>query len=178
MIMLPTRQSLIMPQCLSIIAAVAQNGVIGRNQRLPWHLPADLAQFKQLTWGKPLLMGRRTFLSLPGLLPNRQHFVLSRDPSFSAPGIQVAPNLESALAVIGSVPELMIIGGATVYEQALPLAHRLYLTIVEADFTGDTFFPAWHDTCWRQISHHHQASDEHHDVACSFLTLERTMADP
>jgi dihydrofolate reductase len=158
---------------LSIIAALANNRVIGRANRLPWHLPADLAHFKRLTMGKPILMGRKTWDSLPGLLPHRTHIVVTRNPAFAADGALVAPSLDEALQFAGDVDEIMIIGGADLYEQTLPIANRLYLTLVDTEIDGDAFFPSLDDTAWREVAREHHDADQRHAFAFAFVTLER-----
>jgi dihydrofolate reductase len=158
---------------LSIIAALANNRVIGRANRLPWHLPADLAHFKRLTMGKPILMGRKTWDSLPGLLPHRTHIVVTRNPAFAADGVLVAPSLDEALQLAGDVDEVMIIGGADLYEQTLPIANRLYLTLVDTEVDGDAFFPSLDDTAWREVAREQHDADQRHAFAFAFVTLER-----
>ena len=134
---------------LTLIAALAHNRVIGRENRLPWRLPADLRFFKQTTMGKPLLMGRRTWESIGRPLPGRRMIVLTGHPGYSAPGCTVAHSLDEALTLAGPVAEIMVIGGAALYAQTLPLAARLYLTLVEADIPGDVWFPEWNRPDWR-----------------------------
>jgi dihydrofolate reductase len=158
---------------LSIIAALANNRVIGRANRLPWHLPADLARFKRLTMGKPILMGRKTWDSLPGLLPHRTHIVVTRNPAFAADGALVASSLDEALQLAGDVDEVMIIGGADLYEQTLPIANRLYLTLVDTEVDGDAFFPSLDDTAWREVAREQHDADQRHAFAFAFVTLER-----
>ena len=158
---------------LSIVVAVARNGVIGRENRLPWRLPADLRHFKQVTMGKPMIMGRRTWESLPGLLPGRRHIVLSRDPGYLAEGAEVATSLEQALELAGDAAEVMIIGGARLYEQALPLAERLYLTEVDAEIEGDAHFPEFDSSRWREIAVSEHPADERNEYSCCFRVLER-----
>src|SRR5205814_5890910 len=123
---------------ITLIVARAQNGVIGRDGKLPWHLPADLRRFKALTMGSVMVMGRRTFESLPGLLPGRRHIVLTRDRDWSAEGAEVAHDLDEARAVTGAEP-VSVIGGAEIFALFLPLADRIELTEVLADVPGDTF---------------------------------------
>ncbi|MCS6850861.1 MAG: dihydrofolate reductase [Gemmataceae bacterium] len=132
---------------LSVIAALDQQGVIGREGRIPWHLPADLRRFRDLTWGKPIIMGRLTWESLGRPLPGRLSIVLTRNPAFRAEGCIIVPTwseamraAERALAERGG-EEVMVIGGSQVYAAALPLCRRLYLTIVEGRYAGDRFFP-------------------------------------
>jgi len=158
---------------LSLIAAVARNGVIGRDNRLPWHLPADLAHFKALTMGKPMLMGRRTWESLPGLLPGRRHIVVSRRPDYAAPGAEVVSSVEAALARVADADEVMVIGGANLYAQLLPRADRLYLTEVDVEVAGDAWFPPFDRAQWRELSHEAHPADERNPYPYRFITLAR-----
>lgn len=159
---------------VALIVALAQNYVIGRANQLPWHLPADLAHFKRRTLDKTLIMGRRTWESLPGLLPRRRHIVVTRDPDYQAPGCLLAPTPEAALALAGGEEEVMIIGGETLYRALLPQAGRLYLTLVETRIKdGDAFFPPWRATEWREIEREDRARDEANPFNLSFVSLER-----
>ncbi|MDY0331148.1 MAG: dihydrofolate reductase [Thiomonas sp.] len=128
---------------LVLIAAVARNGVIGKEGGMPWHLPADLQHFKRLTLGHPMLMGRRTWESLGRPLPGRRHIVISRQPGWQAPGAEQADSLQAALQRVAGDALAFVIGGAQLYAQALPLADRLELTEIDQDFEGDTRFPDW-----------------------------------
>lgn len=159
---------------LALIAALARNRVIGRDNRLPWHLPADLRFFKQTTMGKPLLMGRRTWESIGRPLPGRRMIVLSRNPDYQAPGCAVVRSLDEALEIAGAVPEIMVIGGATLYQQTLPLAERLYLTRVEADVPGDACFPEWNEKDWRLVWEEPHPADANHAWSYRFQRWERT----
>ena len=162
---------------VSFVVARADNGVIGRDNALPWRLPADLAHFKRLTVGKPVVMGRRTFDSIGKPLPGRQNIVLTRDPDWRAEGVTVVPNLAEAIAAGGMDPrarsdELMIIGGAAIYAEALPIARRVHLTEVHAAPDGDTLLPAFDPTVWAETARlDHPAEGE--APAYSFVTLER-----
>ncbi len=158
---------------LALIAALARNRVIGRDNRLPWRLPADLRFFKQTTMGKPLLMGRRTWESIGRPLPGRRMIVLSRDPGYHAPGCAVARSLDEALAMAGAVPEIMVIGGALLYQQTLPQTERLYLTRVEADVPGDAWFPEWNEREWRPVWEETHPADVDHAWPYRFQRLER-----
>lgn len=158
---------------LSIVAAVAENGIIGRGNALPWHLPADLVHFKRLTLDKPILMGRRTWESLPGLLPRRRHIVVTRDPNYRAEGCTVVGSLDAAIAAAAMAPELMIVGGASLYAQVLARADRLYLTLVHADLEGDVRFPAWDRSDWELVSRSEYPADERNPIAMTFLSLHR-----
>ncbi len=159
---------------LSIIAAVADNGVIGIDNRLPWHLPADLAHFKRLTLGKPILMGRRTWESLPGLLPHRTHVIVTRNPDYRAEGGFVVHSLDQAIEQFGDVDELMLIGGAQLYAQALPRAARLYLTEVHIEAEGDAFFPDFARDRWREVERIAGTVDARNSIPHHFVTYQRS----
>ena len=137
---------------LSLIAAMAKNRVIGRNNALPWHLPEDLKYFKATTLGKPILMGRKTFDSIGKPLPGRTSVGLTRNPEWSFDGCLVVPSLDVALARLADREEVLVIGGADLYQQTLPRADRLYLTEINADFEGDAWFPDFDRSQWQQIS--------------------------
>ena len=155
---------------ITLVVARARNGVIGRGGTLPWHIPADLKRFKALTMGTVLVMGRRTFDSLPGLLPGRRHIVLTRDPDWSAPGVAVAHTVEQALAIAGEEP-VSVIGGAEVFRMFAPLAGRIELTEVLADIAGDTVIEDPRSTgAWREVSSEDHAAN---DPPLRFVTLER-----
>ena len=134
---------------LFLVAAVAANGVIGADGTMPWHLPADLRRFKSLTMNMPMVMGRKTFDSLPGLLPGRRHIVLTRDTTWQAEGAEVVHSFDDALH-LANAPHIAVIGGAEIYALALPRATRIELTQVRAEMPGDTFMPplgeGWHET--------------------------------
>jgi dihydrofolate reductase len=157
-----------------LIYARAANGAIGNEGDLPWRLPADLKRFKALTMGKPMVMGRKTFESLPGLLPGRRHIVLSRRDDFSAAGVSMAGSVAEALALAAegnTSGEVAVIGGAAIYDVFMPLAHRIELTQIHADYPGDTFM-AEPGTGWALTAREdHAASDPH--PAFSFLTYRR-----
>lgn len=158
---------------LSLLVAHDLDGLIGRDGDLPWRLPEDLKQFKQRTLGQTVLMGRRTWDSLPRKpLPGRDNWVLSRDPGFAAEGARVFADLGQALAQPRN-GELLVIGGAELYRQTLPLARRLYLTLVQARLSGDTHFPAYRIEDWRLLERIDHPADAWHAHAYSFLTLER-----
>jgi len=158
---------------LSVIVALARNGVIGRDGGLPWHLPADLKRFRAITMGKPIVMGRRTHVSIGRVLPGRRNIVLSRDTDFTAPGCEVYASLHAALAALGDVPETMIVGGAALYAEALPRAARLYLTEVDAEIAGDVHFPAIDRGAWHEVAREAHAADAANPYAYCFRVLER-----
>jgi len=128
---------------ISLIVAMAKNRVIGNCDQLPWHLPTDLHRFKQLTMGHSLLMGRRTFESIGQPLPGRQTIILSRNPEYRATGCKVATDINAGIQLAGSTTELFICGGGNIYRQTLPLTERLYVTEIDAEIAGDSFFPNW-----------------------------------
>ena len=160
------------PPRIAIVAARDRNGVIGRGNRLPWHLPDDLRHFKRLTLGRPIIMGRRTWESLPGPLPDRTHVVVTRDPTYRADGAVVVNSLDAALAAAGG-DEVLVVGGAELYALALPRATRLYLTLVDAEVEGDVFFPALDPREWREVAREPHAADARHAFPFAFVTLER-----
>ena len=157
---------------ITLVVARARNGVIGRDGQLPWHLPADLKRFKALTMGSVMVMGRKTFESLPGLLPGRRHIVLTRDPSWQAEGAERAQSVEDALRLADGAP-VSVIGGADVFQLFMPLAHRVELTEVLADVPGDTLIPDPRDCGdWREVfSEEHAAEDGRPPFR--FVTLQR-----
>jgi len=165
-----------MCQQVTLVVAAARNGVIGIDGRLPWHLPADLKRFKALTMGKPMIMGRKTFDSLPGLLAGRRHIVLTRDAAWRADGAEPVRDLAQALAAAGpdsAAVEAMVIGGAEIFALALPLATRIELTEVDADIPGDTHLPPL-GAGWRETAREaHAPSGDRPGYA--FVTLERTL---
>lgn len=161
--------------CLTVIAALATNRVIGAGNALPWRLPQDLKRFKALTLHHPVVMGRKTWASLGRPLPERTNIVVSRTPGFAAAGAVAAGSLEEALASAVSAPgggeEIFVIGGAEIYRQALPLAQRLQLTEIARDFAGDAFFPEFDRGAWLEISRERHHADAGFDYA--FVTYER-----
>lgn len=158
---------------LSLIVAVARNGVIGRDGTLPWRLPEDLRHFRRTTLGRPVLMGRRTFESIGRPLDRRRNVVLSRDPAFAPAGVEVDRSLEAALARTADAEETVVIGGASLYAESLPRARRLYLTRVHADVPGDVRFPDFDLSAWREVERRDFPADARHAHAFSIVTLER-----
>ena len=133
-----------------LVAAVAANGVIGANGRLPWHLPEDLRHFKSLTLGHPVIMGRRTWESLGRALPGRENIVVTRAPGYEAPGASVAASLDAALALCAGEPTAFVIGGGELYAEALAVADGLVLTEIQRDYPGDARFPDYDRSAWRE----------------------------
>lgn len=160
---------------ISLIAAVAENGVIGQDNELVWRLPDDFKYFKQTTSHHPVLMGRKTFESLGKPLLNRLNVVITRNPDYQPEGVVVVDSLEKAVgeARETGIDEAFVIGGAEIYRQALSSADRLYLTEVKASYEGDARFPDFDKTAWREVSRRHHAIDERHAVAFDFVIWER-----
>lgn len=164
---------------LSLVCALARNRAIGLNNRLPWHLPRDLAHFKAVTMGHPIIMGRKTFDSIGRPLPGRHNIVVSRQRGWSRKGVDVVNSLDAAITCAtraardSGSQEIMLIGGASLYEQALPLARRLYLTEVYADVEGDAFFPPVSPVEWLETHREEFSPDEKNTIACAFVTYER-----
>ncbi|MDO8860244.1 dihydrofolate reductase [Haliea sp. E1-2-M8] len=163
------------------MVAMASNGVIGRDNGLPWHLPEDLRYFKRTTLGKPVIMGRRTFESIGRPLPGRPNIVVSRSPAWSAAGVTVADSLVSALdraqelATAGGVQEIVVIGGAQIYAAALPLASRLYVTEVHAAVAGDTWFPPMNSTEWREVAREEHEATADNPYPYAFVVCDRLL---
>jgi dihydrofolate reductase len=160
------------PGPIALIAAMASNHVIGRDNALPWRLPADLKRFKALTMGKPILMGRRTFESIGKALPGRENFVVTRDRAYEVAGCRVFTDLDAAIAAAGE-RELMVIGGAQIYAQTIALAQRLHLTLVQAEVRGDVMFPEIDRAQWRVVSDETHRADERHEFEFRFVDYLR-----
>ena len=160
---------------VSLIAAVARNGGIGKDNALLVHLPGDLAHFKRTTLGAPVVMGRRTWESIGRALPGRRNVVISTTPGWLAAGAEVAPSFDAALALLASEPRIWVIGGARVYGAALPHADELVLTEVDAEFDADTFFPPWNRAEFRQTSRRTERSPQGFDY--SYTTYRRKHED-
>jgi len=159
---------------VELVVAVAENDVIGRDGRLPWHLREDLRRFKALTLGKAILMGRRTYESIGKALPGRTNLVLTRSAEFEAAGCTVVGSLDQARLGAGAGSALMVIGGAEVYRQCLPFAARIHLTLVHTRVEdGDTFFAGWRGSEWHETLRERYAAGDRNDFDCSFITLER-----
>jgi dihydrofolate reductase len=161
---------------ISLLVAATENGVIGRDNGMPWHLPDDLKHFKALTLGKPVLMGRRTYESIGRPLPGRTNLVLTRDKHWSVPGVTGVADLDCAIRAAGAAPELVVAGGAQVYALALPRASRIYLTQIHAIIEGDTRMPQLDLRHWDELSRQLHPADARHPYAMSFVTLERRPA--
>jgi dihydrofolate reductase len=157
---------------LTAVVAVSDNGVIGRDNAIPWHQPADLAYFKRVTMGKPVLMGRKTWESIGKPLPGRRNIVLSRS-GFTAPGAEVVRTLDEACELVAGAGEIMVIGGAKVFELAMPRMDRVHLTRVHCIIEGDVFLPPLDPGQWREVSREHRPADERNPCAMTFTELVR-----
>ncbi|MEA5258240.1 dihydrofolate reductase [Arcicella aquatica] len=160
---------------LSIIVAVAENGVIGHNNQLIWRLPEDLKMFKRLTTGHPVIMGRKTFESIGKPLPNRTSIIITQNPEFQVEGCITVHSLEDAIEAASEIEdnEAFIIGGAEIYRLSLPFTDKIYLTEVHHVFEGDTFFPELDKNVWEEVSRIDHETDEKHLYRYSFLELEK-----
>lgn len=158
---------------ISIIVAIARNGVIGSGNNLIWHISEDLRRFKAITTGHPVVMGRKTYESIGRPLPNRTNVVITRQSDFKAEGCVVVHSLQEAIQQFAEDEEVFIIGGGSIYAEALPLTKRIYLTEVDADYEGDTYFPQWDRSSWQLIAQEHFARGEKFAQPFAFLTYER-----
>jgi dihydrofolate reductase len=159
---------------LELVVAAAENDVIGRGNRLPWHLPADLGHFKALTVGHHILMGRKTYESIGKALPGRTSWVLSRSPGFAPGDCEVVGTLQEARSAVGGEAPLMVIGGAEIYRLCLPFSRRIHLTLVHTEVEdGDTFFADWRRPEWVESGREHHEADAKNAFAYSFITLDR-----
>ncbi len=162
-----------MDPILSLVVAAGECNEIGKDGLMPWHLPADLKHFKEVTLGKPVIMGRRTHESIGKALPGRRNIVVTRNIDYTAEGCEVAHSLREALHLASGVAEVMIIGGAALYREALQQANRIYLTRVAGQFDADTFFPDFDAKGWLEKQRIHRPADARNKYACDFIVLER-----
>jgi dihydrofolate reductase len=158
---------------ITLIVAVADSGVIGRDNTLPWHLPEDLKRFKRLTMGKPIVMGRKTFESIGKPLPGRENIVVTRDTNYRRDGVTVVHDLDGALRAAASAPEIMVIGGAELFRALLPRAGRIHLTRVHGNIAGDVMWPALDERDWQVVEREPRAADERHAYAMTFEVWEK-----
>lgn len=156
-----------------LIAAAAQNNALGKDNQMLWHLPADFRRFKALTSGHHIIMGRKTFESLPGMLPNRTHIIVTRQSDFSVPGCIIANSLEDAIELAPADEDVFVIGGAQIYRQALPIADRVELTRVHTTLDADAYFPELDPAQWKLVSIEEHPTDERHAYAFTFETYDR-----
>jgi len=152
---------------------MANNRTIGLDNKMPWHLPADLKHFKAVTMSHPVIMGRKTYQSIGKALPGRRNIVVSRDPDYQLDDAEVVSDLEQAVEKCSDVTDIMIIGGATIYQQMLAKADRLYLTFIDLDVAGDTYFPDWQGMGFHETSSEEHQRDEKNPYTYRFVTLEK-----
>ena len=158
---------------ITLIVAVADSGVIGRDNTLPWHLPEDLKRFKRLTMAKPIVMGRRTFESIGKPLPGRENIVVTRDTNYRHEGVTVVHDVDGALRAAGNAPEIMVIGGAELFRALLPRAARIHLTRVHGNIEGDVVWPALDERNWRVVEREARSADEKHAYDMTFEVWEK-----
>jgi dihydrofolate reductase len=158
---------------ISLIAAMAKNRVIGLNGGMPWHMPADLEHFKTKTLEKPIIMGRKTFETLGKALPRRRNIIITRNADYHADGCDVFTSLPEAIAACADVDEIMVVGGAQIYSQALSIVDRMYLTYIDIEVAGDTFFPEWDAALWQESTRDAHQADERHLHNFDFVQLDR-----
>jgi dihydrofolate reductase len=159
---------------LSMIVATANNRVIGKDNQMPWHLPADLQYFKAMTLNKPIIMGRKTFESIGRPLPGRRNIVITRDKGYQAAGIELASSVEEALALADGVEEVMVIGGGKIYQHCLPEAQRLYITHIDLEVDGDTYFPDYQGAGqWQLVKEESHAADQKNPYNYRFNLYEK-----
>lgn len=161
---------------LSIIVATDQHGLIGKDNDLPWRLSADLRYFREITMGKPIIMGRLTHESIGRPLPGRKNIILTTDEGYQAEGCTVCQTIDQAISECDGAEEAMVMGGASLYEQFLARADKLYLTLVDAELEGDTWFPEWDKSQWHQLSRQDHSADEKNDYPYSFIVYRRVSA--
>ena len=159
-----------MKPTISLLVAVAKNGVIGSKGKLPWRLPADLKRFKELTMGHHIVMGRKTYDSIGRLLPGRKTVIVTRQDDYQAPGAIVVHSIADAIGVCKDDDEAFVIGGAEIFRETVPLADRIYLTEIHANFEGDVFFPDWKKKEWKEIK---RCNERQGDLEYDFVTYER-----
>lgn len=158
---------------ITLIAAMTTQRVIGVNNQLPWHMPADLQHFKSKTLHKPVIMGRKTFDSIGQPLPKRRNLIVTRQIGFKADGCEVFQSIDTAIHAVAKCDEVMIIGGAGIYQQTIDRANRMYLTIIDSDIKGDAYFPKWHDKDWVEISNEAFAPDAENPLPYRFVEYRR-----
>ncbi|MGD8111903.1 type 3 dihydrofolate reductase [Vibrio sp. TRT 17S01] len=157
---------------ISMIAAMADNRIIGKNNEMPWHLPADFQWFRRCTMGKPVVMGRKTYESIGRPLPGRMNIVLSRDAALEIDGVTCVTSIDEAIQAVGEIEELMIIGGGAIYQACLPMANKLYLTHINANLDGDTQFPQW-GTDFKESYSETYSADDKNAYDMRFVILEK-----
>ena len=158
---------------ISLIAAMSRNRVIGKNNKLPWDMPADMNYFRNMTKNKPVIMGRKTYESIGRPMPDRINIIITRDKEYKAEGCIVVSNVDDALKSVKGNKEVMVIGGAQIYKEFLPKADRIYLTIIDEEIEGDTYFPEFNKDEWKETKREEHKADKKNPYPYTFLVLER-----
>ena len=158
---------------ISLIAAMGKNNVIGNKGKLPWNLPADMKYFRDKTLGKPVIMGRKTFESIGKPLPERTNIIITHDQNYKAEGCIVVHSADEAIKAVEDAEEVMVIGGSQIYKEFLPKANKMYLTIINNDFEGDTYFPEYKIEEWKETAYEEHERDKDNQYNYTFITLER-----
>ena len=162
-----------MKMIISFVVAMGKNRVIGKNNSLPWNMPADMKRFRDLTAGKPMIMGRKTYESIGRPLPNRTNIIITRDKNYNVKGCVIAHSIDEAIKAAGNVPEAMVIGGFQIFKEFFPIANKIYLTIIDNNFEGDTYFPEYTKSEWRETKKEEHKKDKENPYDYTFLVLER-----
>jgi len=160
---------------ISLIAAMDKNKVIGKNNSLPWNMPEDMKYFRDKTKGKPVIMGRKTYESIGKPMPQRTNIIITKDQDYKVEGCIVVHSIDEALKAAGNVEEVMVIGGSQIYKEFLPKANRMYLTFIDAEFEGDTYFPEYNIEEWKEISYEEHERDAENPHDYRFVVLERAV---
>jgi dihydrofolate reductase len=160
---------------ISFIAAMGKNRTIGNKGKLPWSLPADMKYYRDKTKGKPIIMGRKTHEGIGKPLPDRTNIIITRDRTYKSKGCIVVHSVDKALEAAGNAEEIMIIGGSQIYKEFLPKANRIYLTVIDAEFEGDTYFPEYDLTQWKEVSYEEHKRDAENQYDYAFIVLERAV---
>lgn len=158
---------------ISFVVAMGKNRVIGKDNSLPWEMPADMKRFKELTTEKPIIMGRKTFESIGRPLPNRTNIIITRDENYKAEGCIVVHSIDEALKAAEGNEEVMVIGGAQIYKEFLPTANKIYLTIIDNDFEGDAYFPEYNEDEWKEVKREKHEADKENKYSYTFIDLQR-----
>lgn len=158
---------------ISFIVAMGKNRIIGKNSSLPWNMPADMKRFRDLTAGKPMIMGRKTFESIGRPLPNRTNIIITRDKNCKVKGCVVAHSVDEAIKAAGNAPEAMVIGGFQIFKEFFPIANKIYLTVIGNNFEGDTYFPEYNKSEWKETEKEEYKKDGENPYDYTFLVLER-----
>ena len=162
-----------MKMIISFVVAMGKNRTIGKNNSLPWNMPADMKRFRDLTAGKPMIMGRKTYESIGRPLPNRTNIIITRDKNYNVKGCVIAHSIDEALKAAGNAPEAMVIGGSQIFKEFFPIANKIYLTIIDNNFEGDTYFLEYNKKEWKETKKEEHKKDKENPYNYTFIVLER-----